>query len=173
MFVIKTETISCSISTMAQSNLTIPVEPEPYLCFIFSLSSSGPTCAVQPGLVWDFIYDRYSTAVNILIVNKLWPEWIILSAYVSFSLGVEQEGSVSYLSKLVLYPFVKHTWKISIDVSQYISFGFSLCLFSVFIPPVYCMNISVTYRDIILGSPDGKCVNLLHLVLLSYLFSMV
>ena len=25
---------------------------------------------------------------------------------------------MSYLSKLVLYPFVKHTWKINIDVSQ-------------------------------------------------------
>ena len=111
------------------------------LYFISSLPNNQPACAVQHGSVWDFIYDDYGTAVNFIIVNKLWHEWIILSANVSFSLGVAQEGFVSYLSKLVLYPFVKHTWKINIDVSQCNSFGFSLCLYSVFIPPIYCINI--------------------------------
>lgn len=62
--------------------------------------------------------------LNFVIVNELLHERIVLSADVSFPLGVEQEGSVFYLSKLVLYPFVKHTWKTSIDVSQCSSFFF-------------------------------------------------
>lgn len=76
-------------------------------------------------------------------------------ANASFSLGVEQEESVSYLSKLVLYPFVKHTWRTNIDVSECNSSGFTL--YSVFIPPVYFVNIFVAYRDHLLDSADTKC----------------
>lgn len=110
-------------------------------CLAFSLPNNQPTCAMQHGSVWDFIYDDYSTAVNFAIVNKWCHEWMILSANVSFSLGVEQEGSGSYLSKLVLCPFVKHTWKINTDVSQCHSFHFTLCLDSGFIPSICCINI--------------------------------
>lgn len=53
----------------------------------------------------------------------------------SFPSGVEQEGSVSYLSKLVSCPFVKHTWKINTDVSLCNYFGFTLCSCPCFIPP--------------------------------------
>lgn len=150
----------------------MPVKPQTYFIFFFySLLNNWPACATQHGSVWDFIYDGCATAVNFIVVNKLWHEWIILAANVSFSLGVEQEESVSYLSKLVLYPFVKHTWKTNIDVSECNSFGFTL--YSVFISPVYFINIEIAYRDRLLDSADAKCVNLFHLVLVNYLFSMV
>lgn len=111
------------------------------LYFVSDLPNNQPACAVQHGSVGDVVYDACGTAMSFAIVNKLRDEWIMLSANVSFSLGAEQEGSVSYLSKPVLYPFAKHTWKINIDVSQHNSFGFTLCSYSSFIPPIYCINI--------------------------------
>lgn len=85
--------------------------------------------------------------LNFVIDNQLLYEWIVLSADVSFLLGVEQEGSVFYLSKLVLYPFVKHTWKTSIDVSQCSSLFFflflgNLCLYYVFITLICSMYLA-------------------------------